>query len=94
MGKKRGPVTVYPRPCLGPCGRTLRPSRSHAADYPADYRQLSGLGRCKPCRALIGQNSHAREAHENRSTEENRASVESWLKSHWSPANRVKVVRL
>ena len=92
MGKKRGPVTVYPRPCQGTCGRTLRPSRSKAADYP-DTVLLSGLGRCALCRGAMAHNGQAREAHTQQTTEQNRASVESWLASHWRPSKTVKVVK-
>lgn len=92
MEQRRGPVTEYPKPCLGPCKRTLRPSRSSAQDYP-DTVQLSGLGRCRTCRDAIGRNGQAREAQDTKTVEQNRAGVEAWLKTHWRPSNRVKVVQ-
>lgn len=92
MGGKRGPVTVYPRTCLGTCGRTIRPSRTLLADYPNTV-SLVGLGRCKTCRDAMSHNGHARQPEDQRTVDQNRASVERWLRTHWRPANRMKVVR-
>lgn len=81
------------QPCWGNCGKTVRRSRLKAADYPGTVMDQGGR-RCYQCRQEQFHNGQARAADEQRTTEENRASVESWLASHWRPSKTVKVVRL
>jgi len=78
--------------CAGRCGKTVRYTRLKAADWPGTVGDKGG-GNCYECHKELAHNGR-RASEEALTVEQNRRNVESWLASHWRPANRVKVVRL